>query len=263
LHYDWPVRSFQFNWVYVLATAALAIATLVLVWRRSAASLLAACIFLILAPTHLVPILTEMAAERRMYLPLAALVVLAVIGGYSLLTRLAANPNARWPIASVGALTLMLGLVYGVVSAGRLAKYHDLIELWQENVDLEPHNHVAQMNLAVALSAIGKRREAIEHYRQSVRHRPDFAEGRYNLGLALAADGQLDEAIRELQDVVRQQPDAYRIRNNLGVVLFTAGRLPEAIAEFEKTLELRPDFAEAQENLNRARQQRVLPKEPQ
>jgi len=79
-----------------------------------------ACFCLILAPTRLVPILTEMAAERRMYLPLAALVALVVIGGYSLLTRLAANSNARWTIAAVGALTLMLGLVYGVVSASRL-----------------------------------------------------------------------------------------------------------------------------------------------
>ena len=43
--------------------------------------------FLILSPTLLVPIRTEIAAERRMYLASAALVAVVIVGGYALVTR--------------------------------------------------------------------------------------------------------------------------------------------------------------------------------
>jgi tetratricopeptide (TPR) repeat protein len=220
-------------------------------------------VFAILAPTHLVPIATEIAAERRMYLPLAALVALAVIGSFWLLERVSTRTQAGWPLKVVGTLAVLLSVAYGIGAARRIATFHDPVALWRENVELQPYNHVAQMNLASVLAATGNSQDAIEHYRAGVRAKPDFVEGRYHLGLALAAAGRLDEAITELREVVRRQPDAYKIHNNLGVVLFSARRLPEAIAEFEKSLELRPDFVEARENLNRARQQSVLPKAAQ
>jgi len=262
IHYELPVEAIGVNWMYVAATAALAAVALVLLWRRQAAGWLLACVFAILAPTHVIPIVTEIAAERRMYLPLSALVVLVVVGSYWLLQIAGRRTGARWSLRTVGALAALVAVVYSIASVRRVETYHDPVALWQENVVRQPYNHVAQLNLAVALSAAGSPQDALTHYREAVRAKPDFVEGRYRLGLALAAGGQFDEAIRELREVVRQKPDAYRIRNNLGVVLFTAGRLPEAIAEFEKTRELRPDFVEARENLNRARQQSVLPGEP-
>ncbi len=48
-----------------------------------------AWVFLILSPTLVVPIVTEVAAERRMYLPLAALITLLVAGGYWLAQQVA------------------------------------------------------------------------------------------------------------------------------------------------------------------------------
>jgi Flp pilus assembly protein TadD len=261
VHYRMPqLETIQAAWPYVLAVAALAFVTLGLLWRRNAVGLLVACVLLILAPTHVVPIVTEVAAERRMYLPLAGLVALLVVGMYWCLQRLVRRPAAQWPLAAGGTVVLILASVYGVASARRLETYHDLVALWQEVVDRQPANQIAQMNLAVALSRVGHSPGAIEHFRAALQLQPDFEQARYALGMALAADGQNEAAIAELQTVVRQKPDAYRIRNNLGVVLFAAGRLDEAIAEFEKTLELRPDFVEAQENLNRARRASVLPK---
>jgi tetratricopeptide (TPR) repeat protein len=264
IHYALPqLETFATAWPYVAAVASLAAVTFVLLWRRQPAGWLLACVFAILAPTHLVPIATEIAAERRMYLPLAALVALAVIGSFWLLERVSTRTQAGWPLKVVGTLAVLLSVAYGIGAARRIATFHDPVALWRENVELQPYNHVAQMNLASVLAATGNSQDAIEHYRAGVRAKPDFVEGRYHLGLALAAAGRLDEAITELREVVRRQPDAYKIHNNLGVVLFSARRLPEAIAEFEKSLELRPDFVEARENLNRARQQSVLPKAAQ
>jgi cytochrome c-type biogenesis protein CcmH/NrfG len=260
LHYELPVESFDVNWIYVLATIGFAALAAALVWRRSALGFLLATVALVLAPTHVVPIVTEMAAERRMYLPLVALAVLAAMGVYWLADRVWGLPESRRSVVTATVLLLLVALAYGSASAERVAKFHDPLVLWQENIAAQPANHVAQANLASALNAAGRRGEAIDHFREAVRLKPAFSEGRYQLGLALAASGQLDDAVVELQEVVRRQPDAYRIRNNLGVVLFSAGRFTEAAREFEKTLELQPYFVDAQENLNRARQASVLPR---
>ena len=263
IHYEFPLASWREAWPYVVATAVLAIGSLVLLWRRHPAGFLAACVFAILAPTHVVPITTELAAERRMYLPLAALMALAVVGGYALAARSgqpAPTKNRRRatvrPVAAaLVAIVLALAVVYSVASAQRLAAYRDPQMLWQQVVAVQPQNHVAQHNLGVVYMAAGRNGEAIQHYRAALRAKPDFLESRYSLGMTLAAAGELDEAIRELQQAVELKPDAYKIRNNLGVLLFTAGRLPEAIEQFQQTLRLKPDMVEAQDNLARAQQQ--------
>jgi hypothetical protein len=53
------------------------------------------------------------------------------------------------------------------------------------------------------------------------------------------------------------------VLDNLGQHKDTLEAYEEALKAFEKTLEIKPDFVEAQENLNRARQASVLPKEAQ
>ncbi len=114
--WPWPlVISYHFPlldtlsqaWPWPLAAAALGAGTLVLVWRKSAVGFVGAWVLIILSPTLVVPIVREMAAERRMYLPLAAIVPL-VLGGFylflrspaprRLLSRLAAprQPHGRW-----------------------------------------------------------------------------------------------------------------------------------------------------------------------
>ncbi len=267
IHYEMSLKSLAANWPYVLAAIALGVVTAGLVWRRNAAGFLLACVFLILAPTHLVPIPTEMAAERRMYLPLAALVALVVIGAFVLITaarqRSMPSPNSFFRgrrLTTAGfAMVIVFALVYAVASAQRVALFNEPIALWEDVVADQPESHLAQYGLATSLAAVRRTAEAIEHYRVAVRVNPTFAEAQYGLGLSLAQTGHYDESIEHLQEVVRLKPAAYQIRNNLGVVLFTAERYPEAIAEFEKTLAIKPDFVEAQDNLNRARRASVLP----
>ena len=82
ISYDVPPETFSAAWPFVLAAALLGLATLVLLWRKSALGFLGAWVLIILSPTLVVPILREVAAERRMYLPLAAIV--AAAGGRGL-----------------------------------------------------------------------------------------------------------------------------------------------------------------------------------
>ncbi|HET9316671.1 MAG TPA: hypothetical protein VFQ51_13840, partial [Vicinamibacteria bacterium] len=71
--YDWPqVTPPALGLPYFLLVAALFAATAWALWRRLPIGFAGACVFLLLAPSSsLVPLPTEIAAERRMYLPSA------------------------------------------------------------------------------------------------------------------------------------------------------------------------------------------------
>ena len=88
--YDWPrVRSLAEVWPQATALAALACAAAWGLVRHHPLGFLGAWFVLILAPTSSVlPIITEVAAEHRMYLPLAAVVSAVVVVAYEGVRRL-------------------------------------------------------------------------------------------------------------------------------------------------------------------------------
>ena len=68
---------------YFTVLALLGLATAVALWRWPKFGFLGACFFFILAPaSSIVPVATQTAAEHRMYLPLAAVLILLVVGGH-------------------------------------------------------------------------------------------------------------------------------------------------------------------------------------
>src|SRR6185369_4987018 len=84
LEYAWlPPASVSQALPAMVVLALLAIATVWGVARRRPIALTGVWCFLILAPSSSVlPIATEVAAEHRMYLPLAGVIALAIVGGY-------------------------------------------------------------------------------------------------------------------------------------------------------------------------------------
>jgi tetratricopeptide (TPR) repeat protein len=279
------LRTFGAAWPWLVAVAVLGTGTLVLLWRRHPAGFVAASVWLVLAPTLVVPIVTEVAAERRMYLPLAGLTTLAIAGGYRFAFR-------RWPVGggrvSVAAALALAG-VLGAVTARRLEAYRTPVALWQDAVLHQPHDAVAQDNLGTALvdegrspeamahfeqalglepgdsaahnnlgallTGIGRPEDGVVHLRQALVLDPDQPKSRVhmNLGNALLRTGEADEAIMHLEQAVRLQPDDADAHYNLGGALFTVGRFEDATRQFEQSLRLKPDDAEALDNLASAR----------
>ena len=80
--YGWPLPlTLGDVWPYALFIGVLLIATVVAMKRWPMLGFLGVWFFVTLAPTSsIVPIATEVGAERRMYLPLLAVVALAVVG---------------------------------------------------------------------------------------------------------------------------------------------------------------------------------------
>jgi tetratricopeptide (TPR) repeat protein len=226
---------------YVLVLAGLVAVTVWALWRRPVLGFIGAWVFIILAPTSsVVPVVGQPMAENRMYLPLAALIALAVAGLYAWFGR-----------RSLPALVL-LAVVFGLLTASRNSDYRSQLSLWRDTVAKRPENVRAHDSLGNALLDAGRTKEAIQEYTLALGLAPDDPREHYNLGHALAVAGQPEEASVRYQEALKLKPDYAEAHNNYGVMLAGSGKMEEAVEQYETALKLEPDDAEAHYNLGRA-----------
>jgi tetratricopeptide (TPR) repeat protein len=219
--------------------------------RWPAIGFLGAMFFLTLAPTSsVVPIASEVGAERRMYLPLAAFVVLAVSLGWIVLERL----RSGWPTRSRAILYAAMcaaGVVVvalAVRTAFRNREYATPMSLWESVVARRPHGR-ARFALATELVGENRHDEAIAQLREAVR---DFPDARAGLGTELFAQGRAVEAIEVLDPFVRANPaNPNRIpaRLLLGQALLAQGRLDEGASQFTAVLDVDPNSISAKQGM--------------
>lgn len=228
----------------VLPQAALVVALVMLTAMalvvRPMAGFLGAWFFITLAPaSSFVPIVTEVGAERRMYLPLAGVVVLAVMGACLLLEKV--GRRARVPIAIV-ALSLVV-VALGYATAQRNHDYASGVSLLQTSVDRWPHGR-AHFNLAVVLKEQGRVDEAMAHLRAAVTDNP---QAQFALGSELYDRGQFDHAIKELRGVIGRigrspasTNQSVLARNLIALSLAQQRKLAQAVEEFQVALQVDP-----------------------
>ncbi len=249
IHYEPPyLTSFRTAWVYVVPVAILIAGTLVLLWRRNAAGYLAAFALAILAPTLVVPIVTEIAAERRMYLPLAALVAMFVVGGYVALRHTLSTRHALTTIVAA-ALLLACG---GGVSGTRLAAFGNELTLWQDVLARDPNDATAQYNVGTIYLHRNDPQRALAYFERAVAIRPDYAPAHFNLGTALTSLGRPQEASSHFQRAVEAEPAYLLGYLKMGFVHLKAGRTADAIQQFRAALQLQPENAAARSGLSGA-----------
>jgi tetratricopeptide (TPR) repeat protein len=204
--------------------------------------------FAILAPTSsILPGNRQTLAEHRMYLPLAAVVVLAVMGSHRVI---ACGAGTR---AAAGRRILILGTACAVglgwLTIRRNEDYRTELTLYRDTVAKRPDNAFARYNLGKALAESGAPAEAIAHYEAALRLEPTWAHAHYNLGNALAELGRSGLAAEQFRHALRLKPDYLRARYNLGNMLVQLGDRSAALDEYLAVVRLRPDYAEARDNL--------------
>ncbi len=259
LTYDWPPAESFWN----VAPAAIVIGgllacTILAIRRRSPLGFVGGWFFLTLGPTSVWPMVTELVAERRMYLPLISVISMLVLAGRRALERLLDGRlgSGGLRVAAVAAIgALVVG--WGLATRHRNEAYRDEVSIWRATIAAWPRNPRAHANLAGALLGQGQVDEAITHYQEAIstartgRTLPGAAapELHYNLGIALARQGRLDDAIAHYRQALRLQPDRLDARNNLALALADQGHVEEAIAELRQVVQLHPDDADARTNL--------------
>jgi len=234
------IHGLVYVWPQACVVAALIAGTLVALWRNRAVGVLGAWYLAILAPTSLVPGMTQRIVEHRMYLPLAPLFVLV-----------AGLCQRRCGSRGLAAL-LALAAGFGLLSFRRNTDYRSEIALWEDTVAKRPANAGAHANLGAALADAARMREAVREDATALRLGPNPVATRNNLGTALVAVGRVREAVEELQESLRQEPDDAQAHLNLGVALDMLKRTPEAIPHYEASLRGKPNSAAAHANLGDA-----------
>jgi tetratricopeptide (TPR) repeat protein len=221
------------------------------------------------------PIVTEVGAERRMYLPLAALSVLGVLALRELVERLRSRllpartlsktwRYAAWAIPVVLIATLITaavdrnreyvsgGLVLAETSLARWptgAAHHTVaVELILRGRidDAWPHLEAAirdtpraEYTFGVALMERQRWPEAVEHLQAFVRAEPlleQVVSARTLMGDAWLRQGRSDRAVEQFQLVLQMVPTATTARVGLADALSQQGRVDDAIEHYRRAV---------------------------
>jgi protein O-mannosyl-transferase len=246
IDYGWPkVTSLAAVWPQFVGLSLALAATIVGVARRHPVGFAGAVFFLTLAPSSSVlPIVTEIAAEHRMYLPLAAILATIIIGLYAVANRAVRSSSraarqALWSaaIVSVAAAAIALGLM----TRHRNLDYVSQETLWRDAIEKRPSNVRARVTYGLELFSQGRHTEAEAQLRTAVRLDETNGPAQLNLGVVLCSAGKFDEGIARLERALSLNPANTQVYGNLGEAYAAQGRFVPALKYFLLALETRPD----------------------
>jgi len=249
LDYDgWPMARTILDVAPQAALLVLLIAaTLIAVARRAPWGFAAAWFFALLAPSSsFLPLASEIAAERRMYTALAAVVALVVVGTYALgrrvLGRLAPEAPALGA-ARAAALVALAGVVVGlgVLTSDRNRDFWSAERIWQDTVDKRPDNPRARLNYGVQLAAARRLPEAKTQLREALRLKEPVAKAHLNLGSILCSEQRFDEGVPHLERAIAIDPELSTAHANLAEAYGALGRRALAAQQFALAVEAEPD----------------------
>jgi len=235
IDYDWPVARTAGEVVWpgsVVVT--LLLASLVTIVRWPQIGFLGLAFFLLLAPTSSVMPNAFLAVEHRMYLPLAPVIVLAVLGVHALATRLLADVGTRRALEAAVLGVVAVGLMLRTIQRNR--DYRDEIALWSNVVACIPGNGRGHYNLGSSLIDAGRIDEAIVELSRAVELQPTFPDARFSLGNAFRIKGDVEQAVAEYERTLRIDPHHAGTHNNLAAILDNRGDTEAAVPHFRQAL---------------------------
>ncbi|MGH7959698.1 MAG: tetratricopeptide repeat protein, partial [Opitutaceae bacterium] len=186
------------------------------------------------------PLISQTMAEHRMYLPLAALVSLAITGGY----HVAGVRISR--LATPVALALCL------LTMARNRILQDEVAIWSDTVAKLPTNPRAHGSLGLALSDRGRARDALPHFQKALELEPDSVATEQNIGNVYYRLGDMAAAAAHYRRTVTLDPRFASGYNNLGAALWELRETEAALQSYRSALALEPKHAGAHKNAGRA-----------
>jgi len=251
LEYSWPVSHDAWEiGPPLVAIVVLAAATLWAMVRWPAIGFTGGMFFLVLAPTSSVAPIKDLAYEHRMYLPLAALVILTVWAADGLWQHWARRSGEHRPRRRTAEIALVAGVLaaLGIGTIVRNQDYRSALAFWQDNAEKRPGNPSARFNFAKYLIEAGEPAEALTQLNEAIRLRPRMAPAYANRGFALMQLKRYDESIRDYNRAIHLKFDPPTICNYRGLCYEQWGKLPEALEDYSRAIELKPGYADAYAN---------------
>jgi protein O-mannosyl-transferase len=281
--WDFPMSKTIFDHGAIAGLAAL-VALVVLAWHFRRRYRLASFGFfvylLLMAPTSSILPIRDAVAERRLYISMLGLLLIAV----DLLSRW--KLERRKLVAACAAVTL----IYTAMAHARAAVWSSELALWQDTVQKSPANYRAHFQLAQAYYDAGQCTDAIPEFQKAAQvqspdykllvdwglaydclHQTGSALDKLRQAAALAptahvytqiakvyADNrQWEEAANVLETARKLDPSFAMIYEYRGEIHLVKNELPQAIQDFREALALDSTLTESRQYLGQA-QQRLL-----
>ncbi len=217
-------------WLQGVLLLVLVVATFVALVRKPVLGFVAFTFFSILAPSSsFIPLTTQTIAEHRMYLPLAGVLVLVVLGFYARLGK------------RVIPYAVALAVIAGIATAYRNQDYRTTTSIWSDTVEKSPDNPRARLNLGSSFSAEGRLEAALREFKAALRLDPQSAITVYNIGNVYLRMERFEEATKHYTQAIELDPDYGMAHYGLGCVLISMGRIEDSLAHFERAKELVPN----------------------
>ncbi len=257
---------------YGLVVAGLIAVTLVALWRWPKLGFVGAWFWCLLAPTSsVVPVHTQTMAEHRMYLPLAAVMIVVVLAVWALWQEMGARAviNCTTPLKGYAPLLLLTAAVtaLGVQTWLRNEDYRTRLSIWNDTAKKAPLNSRALASVGDEFFDIGQPLYALEYVSKAIDLKPLDAKlrcGRADMHKQLSDEhrtsGRREEARTELQLSLADYSAALRLdpanadlwykralaHHRLGN--WQASEWQSAVADYSQSLALRPNWPEALNN---------------
>jgi len=181
---------------------------------------------LLMAPTSSFVPIQDPLAERRLYLPIIGMLLVAVAA----LQRIRLDP--RKLAGAMGCAAALLA----VLTYQRNELWASDIALWEDSVHKSPANARAHFQLAHTYYTYGRLPDALTQYAEAARLKPPTYELLYDWGLTYSDAGQPEEALAKLRQAAAREPTA-QVYTQIATVYAKQKRWPEALealAEAEK-----------------------------
>ncbi|MBI5192676.1 MAG: tetratricopeptide repeat protein [Nitrospirae bacterium] len=229
---------------------------------------------IVLLPTTIMP-LNAIFQENRGYLAVVSFSLLIGV----VLMELGKRVNRTTVIS----ITVILFIIYGVITVKRNFVWGDSIRLWKDAVEIAPGSGIAYAGLSAVYRERGDMFLSIETAKRGLNAEPDNYYLHLNLGRDYFLSGDVDKSIQEYENALRIDPnDAVSMNElatlyvkkgdieqteiflkkavrkwyslpplhyNLGVVLVGRGKLSEAVTEFQEAIAIYPAYLRARYEL--------------
>jgi len=257
----WPVRLAVFyplpghlTWLLMAATASAVVLVIIssFVWRsgRARAYLPVGWLWFLgtLVPViGLVQVGSAALADRYTYFPLIGVFIAVTFGFCDLAGRL------QFPQKAIATAAVLILATCLMLAENQLRCWRDSETLFAHALAVTKNNHVAHVNLGVALEQKGELNEALDEYRVAEELAPELYHIHNNLGNLLDNLGHPREALLEYRWAVLLNPNLPSLHNGAGMVLAELGRFDEALRQFKEAARLDPTYPWAHLEIGKVR----------
>jgi tetratricopeptide (TPR) repeat protein len=250
LDYGVPVSQ---TWTQVLPAAFLILMllglTLWALWKHPKVGFAAAAFFACLAPTSsIIPVTTQTMAEHRMYLSLAPLLALVVVGGRFAWKKVEPLLSIRFAPAPAVAACLF-AVLFVTLTFTRNRDYTSALSIWLDTIAKCPTNARAYNGAGQALKELRRFDEALVFYTKSIGLEPDAPKWHNNRGNVFYTMQDYAKALADYDTAIGLQPDLKDAYSRRSACHFFLRNYDLAWSDVRRAIELgarpHPDFIQA------------------